>query len=92
MYCLWFAAIPIFDCLTCFVRRTLIGKSPFSPGRDHFHHILLRGGFRVRQTLGILGITAGVLFFVHAIGGLYALIRPRRGFQDFLAGTYLVPR
>jgi len=54
VYCLWFAAIPIFDCLTCFVRRALNGKSPFAPGRDHFHHILLRGGFKVRQTLGIL--------------------------------------
>ena len=47
--CLWFAAIPIFDCLTCFTRRALRGKSPFSPGRDHFHHTLNRGGFGVRQ-------------------------------------------
>jgi UDP-GlcNAc:undecaprenyl-phosphate GlcNAc-1-phosphate transferase len=52
--CLWFAAIPIFDCLTCVVRRTLAGKSPFAPGRDHFHHTILRGGFGNRQTLGIL--------------------------------------
>jgi len=54
VHCLWFASIPIYDCLTCFVRRALKGKSPFSPGRDHFHHILFRGGFGVRQTLGIL--------------------------------------
>jgi UDP-GlcNAc:undecaprenyl-phosphate GlcNAc-1-phosphate transferase len=32
----------------------LKGKSPFSPGRDHFHHRLIRGGFGVRKTLGIL--------------------------------------
>jgi UDP-N-acetylmuramyl pentapeptide phosphotransferase/UDP-N-acetylglucosamine-1-phosphate transferase len=42
---LWFAAIPIYDCLTCFVRRTWAGKSPFKPGRDHFHHILNRRSF-----------------------------------------------
>jgi len=54
VHALWFAAVPIFDCLTCFVRRALKGKSPFKPGRDHFHHSLTRGGFGVRQILGIL--------------------------------------
>lgn len=51
---LWFAAIPVFDCLTCFVRRLRAGKSPFRAGRDHFHHTLHRGGFAVREKLGIL--------------------------------------
>jgi len=54
VHCLWFAAIPIFDLMTCFVRRAMKGRSPFSAGRDHFHHILFRGGLGVRQTLGIL--------------------------------------
>lgn len=54
VHCLWFASIPIYDCLTCFVGRAMRSKSPFSPGRDHFHHILFRGGFGVRQALGIL--------------------------------------
>jgi len=52
--CLWFASIPVYDLFTCFVRRLLKGKSPFTPGRDHFHHKLMRGGFGVRHTLGIL--------------------------------------
>jgi len=51
---LWFASIPVYDSLTCFVRRALKGKSPFAPGRDHFHHTLQRGGFGVRQRLAIL--------------------------------------
>ena len=54
MHCLWFASIPIYDSLTCFVRRSLQGSSSFSPGRDHFHHMLKRGGFHVYQILGIL--------------------------------------
>ncbi len=54
VHCLWFASIPIYDCLTCFVRRAMKGRSPFSPGRDHFHHVLFRGGFSVRSTLAIL--------------------------------------
>jgi len=66
--CLWFASIPIYDLFTCFVRRMLRGKSPFTPGRDHFHHTLHRGGFGVRQTLGILtGLQA-----IYAILGLIA--------------------
>jgi len=54
VHCLWFASIPIYDCLTCFVCRACERRSPFAPGRDHFHHILFRGGFGVRQVLGIL--------------------------------------
>ena len=34
---LWFAALPLFDLLTCFVRRIARGESPFTSGRDHFH-------------------------------------------------------
>jgi len=52
--CLWFASIPIYDLLTCFVQRVLSGRSPFEPGRDHFHHKLERAGIGVRETLGIL--------------------------------------
>ena len=63
---LWFAAIPVWDCLTCFVRRSMAGKSPFTPGRDHFHHILNRGTPKVRRTIVVL--TA--LQFVYAVIGL----------------------
>ena len=66
--CLWFASIPVYDLLTCFIRRSLAGTSPFTPGRDHFHHELLRGGFGVRETLAILtGLQA-----IYAILGLLA--------------------
>ena len=54
VHCLWFAAVPVFDCLSCFVCRMLKKKSPFTPGRDHFHHSLRRGGFGVRHSMRIL--------------------------------------
>ena len=54
VHCLWFAALPIFDCLACFVKRVRKGKSPFESGRDHAHHILRRGGFGVRGTVLVL--------------------------------------
>jgi len=69
---LWFASIPIYDSLTCFVRRSMAGKSPFKPGRDHFHHTLNRGGFGVRQTLAILGglqaLYATIAVVAHFVG------------------------
>ena len=69
--CLWFASIPVYDLLTCFVRRMMKGRSPFLPGRDHFHHKLMRGGFGVRETLGILtGLQA-----IYAILGMIAYFK-----------------
>ena len=65
VHCLWFAAVPIFDFFTCFTRRAMRHKSPFTPGRDHFHHILMRGSFGVRQTLGIL---TGLQVFYAIVG------------------------
>lgn len=58
---LWFASVPIYDCLTCFVKRIGRGKSPFKPGRDHFHHVLNRGTTHVRRTIVIL--TALQIFY-----------------------------
>lgn len=54
VFCLWFAAIPIFDLLTCFIRRLMRERSPLAPGKDHFHHILERGNRKVRRALSIL--------------------------------------
>ncbi len=65
---LWFASIPVYDCITCFIRRIASGRSPLTPGRDHFHHTLRRGGFGVRQVLAILG----GLQFVYATVGVAA--------------------
>lgn len=49
--CLWFASIPVYDILTCTVRRVLKQKSPLRPGSNHFHHLLKRGGLHIRQVL-----------------------------------------
>lgn len=68
VHCLWFASIPIYDCLTCFVRRSLAGKSPFTPGRDHFHHTLLRGGFKLRRTLALLTGLQGLYASIGLLG------------------------
>tara|TARA_B100001123_G_scaffold447981_1_gene607315 strand:- start:3966 stop:5492 length:1527 start_codon:yes stop_codon:yes gene_type:complete len=37
-------AVPVADCLFAIVRRTLRGRSPFSPDMEHFHHRLMERG------------------------------------------------
>ena len=79
----WILGIPILDTVSLMLRRMLKGKSPFSPGHDHLHHILLRAGFTVPQTtiiitcltlaLGLLGIGAGI-FGIHEYVMFYSFI------------------
>lgn len=68
VHCLWFASIPIYDRLTCFVRLALRGKSPFLPGRDHFHHTLQNGGFKVRSVLGIVAGLQAIYALLGVVG------------------------
>jgi UDP-GlcNAc:undecaprenyl-phosphate GlcNAc-1-phosphate transferase len=73
VYCLWFAAIPIFDTFTCFVRRIMAGKSPFRPGRDHFHHTLKNGGMTGRQVLAVLAFLQAI-YAAAGLIGYYAAV------------------
>jgi UDP-GlcNAc:undecaprenyl-phosphate GlcNAc-1-phosphate transferase len=73
VYALWFLAIPLFDTVNLLVKRPLQGRSPFTPGSDHLHHMLLSRGFSVGQTvllilcmaiacggIGLLGMSVGL--------------------------------
>lgn len=42
---LWMLPVPLMDCLVLIVRRIQEGRSPFSAGRDHIHHIMQDAGF-----------------------------------------------
>jgi UDP-GlcNAc:undecaprenyl-phosphate/decaprenyl-phosphate GlcNAc-1-phosphate transferase len=53
--------VPLFDTLRVFSFRMLRGTSPFTPDRNHIHHILLRFRFSHNNVVVILGSTA-VLF------------------------------
>jgi len=74
---LWFASIPLYDLFTCSVTRALSGKSPFTPGRDHFHHWLRRGGFNGIEKVAILG-------GLQALYASIALIGHFAGVPDFV--------
>ena len=46
--------VPIFDTVRVFAWRILKGRSPFSPDKNHIHHILGRAGLKQLQIVGLL--------------------------------------
>jgi len=58
---LWIAALPIFDLFISFGRRIAKGQNPLHPDSEHFHHILARAGFSIRQVAVIMTTVAFVV-------------------------------
>lgn len=65
---LWIFALPLIDTLSVMFRRIWLGKSPFSPDRNHLHHLLQRAGFRVENTVTLMGIAHLVLGTTGIVG------------------------
>ena len=49
--------VPLFDTLRVFSLRILHGESPFTPDRNHIHHILIRLGLNHKQVTFALVVT-----------------------------------
>ncbi len=60
--------LPLYDTLRVFAIRMAKGKSPFSPDRNHIHHLIIDSGFTHMQATGIL-----VVFCIAVIGLVYKL-------------------
>ena len=55
---LWLLAVPLMDAVFVMIRRLHKERSPFSAGQDHLHHLFLRAGFSVNQTLTVIAMLA----------------------------------
>lgn len=76
---LWCVAIPVFDTLVVIARRVKNRQSPFSPDRNHIHHLLVDIGVNSRITLFlILGLSAFLnligIWITYAVSPLASLI------------------
>ncbi len=49
----WYLAVPLLDMGVVILRRLSKGRSPFSAGRDHLHHILQVAGYRPEEVVYI---------------------------------------
>jgi UDP-GlcNAc:undecaprenyl-phosphate GlcNAc-1-phosphate transferase len=57
--------IPVFDLVHVFIKRIKLGRSPFSPGKEHIHHTYLKFGLsHARITFILMGYT--LLYYVLA--------------------------
>lgn len=67
---LWILGVPLLDTLRLMLSRVLNGHSPFAADRRHLHHLVLRMGFSVNQTVLLM---AGLHLFLGMAGmlGLY---------------------
>ena len=72
----WLLALPIMDTLAVMIRRIRLTKSPFLPGRDHIHHILLRVGFSTKKVLGILVTLSAALAGIGVLGEIKRFPEP----------------
>ena len=66
-------AVPLFDTMFAFVRRTLHGQSPFHADRGHLHHRLIDMGLNQKQAVA-------VLYAISAILGLAAVVLNSTGY------------
>lgn len=68
---LWLFAVPLIDTLSVMLRRLWMKRSPFRPDRNHLHHLFLRAGFRVQDTVAVLAL-AQLIFGAIGLAGMYA--------------------
>ena len=60
--------IPLFDTLRVFTIRMLQGKSPFSPDRNHLHHLLTDLGFtHIKATLLLMIFNIAIVVMVFSL-------------------------
>ncbi|OTA17810.1 UDP-GlcNAc:undecaprenylphosphate GlcNAc-1-phosphate transferase [Xenorhabdus vietnamensis] len=64
---LWIIAIPLMDMIAIMYRRLRKGMSPFSPDRQHIHHLIMRAGFTSRQAFILITLAAALLSSVGII-------------------------
>lgn len=65
---LWIIAIPLMDMIAIMYRRLRKGMSPFSPDRQHIHHLMMRAGFTSRQAFVLITLAAIILAAIGVIG------------------------
>ncbi len=70
--------IPIFDTTRLIVLRLISKKSPFSPDKNHVHHLLFRLGLSHGQITIVLSIAALMIIVIgilaQPLGNMYALL------------------
>ncbi|CAL1329439.1 UDP-N-acetylglucosamine--undecaprenyl-phosphate N-acetylglucosaminephosphotransferase [Candidatus Providencia siddallii] len=65
---LWLIAIPLMDMIAIMYRRIRKGMSPFSPDRQHIHHLIMRSGFTAKGAFILITLFAIFIAIIGIIG------------------------
>lgn len=82
---LWCVTLPVIDTLAVIIKRMKSGRSPFSPDRSHFHHVLQDMGLSPRKTLAAMLFIALVMV---SIGWLIEFVMPIMALPVFALITF----
>jgi UDP-GlcNAc:undecaprenyl-phosphate GlcNAc-1-phosphate transferase len=80
---LWFCLMPLLDTGGMMLRRMRRGRSPFSPDREHLHHVFLWAKFSVNETWGML-VLAAIAGMIFGLAGSFASVPDSLMFAAFL--------
>jgi UDP-GlcNAc:undecaprenyl-phosphate GlcNAc-1-phosphate transferase len=80
---LWLFCVPLMDTISVMIRRTWMGNSPFQADRNHLHHLFLRAGFRVSDTVWIISLAQIALGAIGVAGLLLGVP------EQLMFGLYL---
>ena len=61
---LWIVAVPLFDFFSVILRRILSKKNPMFGDKNHFHHLLIKKGYKPNHTLLIILTISFALSFI----------------------------
>jgi len=92
---LWLFAVPLMDTVGVTLRRIWLGKSPFRPDRHHLHHLFIRAGFRIRDTvytIALIQLGFGVAGFLAIQAGVSELSMFVAFLIAFMVYFYLIVR
>jgi UDP-GlcNAc:undecaprenyl-phosphate GlcNAc-1-phosphate transferase len=89
---LWLFALPIVEMTTAIFRRLISGKSPFKPDLFHFHHLLLRLGFKENHALILMLLFSLLMAVIGILGEEYVVAEWLMFSMFFLVfGVYIFP-
>lgn len=85
--------LPLMDTLRVFGMRIMKGKSPFSPDRNHIHHLLLDRGYNHKTVTYYCGLAtllmAAASFYFQFIGTTNLILALALGFFGWVYSLYL---
>ena len=84
---LWFLMVPTFDTLRVMIRRVVRGRSPFAADACHLHHLFIRSGWNVSETIAIICLLAALGVAIGLTGHGFDVSQLGMTIAYVLAGT-----